>query len=146
MNPSPWHSLSVPRDRVSAERLDGDVIAVNVETGAYFSMSGTAADVWTVASSGAPSDEWLRCLDGAYGTEVPRADIQRFLHACIDNDLLEQTSEASDQSVILPNDWPRDQWIPPRLEVFEDLRDLLLVDPIHEASVVGWPSVERMDD
>jgi hypothetical protein len=30
---------------------------------------------------------------------------------------------------------------PPRLEVFDDLQDLFLVDPIHDVDEAGWPHV-----
>lgn len=137
--------LKPPSDQVSAERLDGEVIAIHLGTGTYFSMSGTAADIWTAASSGLHSDAWLAALDAAYGTHCPREDIERFLQVCFDNALLTESAPAEDTGWVLPEDYAREAWQEPSLEVFEDLRDLLLVDPIHETSALGWPHVEPRD-
>lgn len=141
-----WPSLRIQQDAVSHERLDGDVIAVNLESGTYFSMSGTGADVWTAASSGLAPETWLAALDDAYRMECPRDDISGFLTACLDHALLVSSENPVDGLLVLPGDLSRTAWTVPRLEVFEDLRDLLLVDPVHDTSTFGWPNTERLDD
>lgn len=141
----PWSHLSIAHDDVSAERLEGDVIAVNLATGAYFSMTGTAADIWTAATSGCHSDDWLATLDAAYGMECPRDEIESFLRLCLRHGLLSEAPSSRRDEVILPDDLVRDAWLSPELGIFEDLRDLLIADPIHEASVYGWPHVEQQD-
>jgi hypothetical protein len=146
MTAIPLQPLRIPVDRVSAERIDGDVIAVNLEVGSYFSMSGTAADVWTAASSGTQAEEWLSVLDREYGFTCPREAIGRFIAECLSNGLLVEGEGQKSAGVGLPNDWDRNSWTAPRLEIFEDLRDLLLVDPVHEASVFGWPNAEGRGD
>lgn len=138
--------MSSPFQYVSHERIDGDVIAVNLESGTYFSMSGTAADVWTAASSGLAAHAWLAALDDAYGRECPRQEIDAFLTACLDQQLLVKETTSVDGSLTLPQDTTRTTWTAPRLEIFEDLRDLLLVDPVHDTSTFGWPNIERLDD
>ena len=35
---------------------------------------------------------------------------------------------------------------PPSLETFTDMRDLLLLDPIHEVTDAGWPHVAESPD
>ena len=142
MTTIPSHPLRLPVDRVSAERVDGDVIAVNLAAGTYFSMSGTAADVWTAASSGTKAEQWLSALDHAYGRTCPREEIGLFIADCLRGDLLIEADDGTITDVTLPQDWDRSSWTAPRLEIFEDLRDLLLVDPVHEASDFGWPHTD----
>jgi hypothetical protein len=36
----------------------------------------------------------------------------------------------------------RPPFTPPVLEVFADMRDLLLLDPIHDVAEVGWPTAK----
>lgn len=141
-----WPPMSVPHQCVSHERIDGNVIAVNLESGTYFSMTGTGADVWTAASSGLAAHTWLAVLDDAYGRECPRQEIGAFLTACLDQQLLVQETTPADGPLTLPEDVMRTTWSAPRLEIFEDLRDLLLVDPVHDTSTFGWPNIERLDD
>ncbi len=143
---SPESAMRIRREDISAERLDGDVIAVNLGTGAYFSLSGSAADVWTAASSGSPAETWLKALDDAYGEEVPRDQVEALLRSCVEHGLMEPSDPVKTDPPLLPSDFPRTQWVEPTLEVFTDLQDLILVDPIHDATDLGWPQVTTLDD
>lgn len=136
----------VRHEDVSAERIDGDVIAVNLVTGAYFSLSGSAADVWTAATSGAPSAVWLQAIDAAYASEISRSEIDEMISSCLEHGLIESID--SDPAVVLtlPADLDRSRWLTPVLEVFTDLQDLILVDPIHDADDLGWPRTNIVDD
>jgi hypothetical protein len=150
MSESLDQSFRVRSEFVSAERVDGDVIAVNLRTGSYFSLSGSAADIWTAATSGSRS--WCASLDSAFGEPVPRDEVLTFITRCEEMDLIQAVASAplagapSNNPPELPDDWPRGEWQSPVLEVFDDLRDLILVDPIHDASALGWPRIESMDD
>ena len=147
---SSGHPFRVRTEYVSAERVEGDVIAVNLRTGAYFSLSGPAADVWTAATSG--MRDWMGTLDSAYGTTVPREQVDAFLASCEEHGLIEPMALDADAPspaeplACLPDDWPRGAWRAPVLEAFDDLQDLILVDPIHDASALGWPRIERVDE
>ncbi len=136
----------VRHEDVSAERIDGDVIAVNLVTGAYFSLSGSAADVWTVATSGAPSAVWLRALDTAYRCDISRHEIDAVITSCLEHGLIESVDPDPTAVPTLPADLDRSTWLTPVLEVFTDLQDLILVDPIHDADDLGWPRTNTLDD
>lgn len=140
------NSYRVRHEDVSAERIDGDVIAVNLMTGAYFSLSGSAADVWTAATSGAPSAVWLHALDTAYGCEISRHDIEAVIGSCLEHGLIESVDSDPVVVPVLPSDLDRSTWLTPVLEVFTDLQDLILVDPIHDADDLGWPRTTIVDD
>ena len=146
MTPDTDNAYRVRHEDVSAERIDGDVIAVNLVTGAYFSLSGSAADVWTVATSGAPSPIWLQALDTAYGCEISRADIDALVASCLEHGLIESVDPDPTAEPLLPPDLDRSRWLTPVLEVFTDLQDLILVDPIHDADDLGWPRTNTLDD
>jgi hypothetical protein len=136
----------VRHEDVSAERIDGDVIAVNLVTGAYFSLSGSAADVWSVSTSGAPSGSWLGALDTAYGCDISRNDIDAVIASCLEHGLIESVDPDPTAVPHLPADLDRSAWLTPVLEVFTDLQDLILVDPIHDADDLGWPRTNTLDD
>lgn len=131
---------------VSAERLNGDVIAVNLKTGAYFTLTGTAADVWTTFTSGAATSACLEALDKAYSLTVPRDQVEELLAQCLDHGLITDVVPTAPQALSLPNDHERLSWSRPVLEVFDDLQDLILLDPIHDTSALGWPNRTTIDD
>ena len=139
-------AVRVRIEDVSAERLEGDVIAVNLHTGAYFSLSGPAADVWTVVATGADIENCCLALDAAFGTVVSREQVGAVVDSCIEHGLFEGIEPLDVEVGDLPDDWQRGAWTEPRLEVFDDLKDLILVDPIHDASALGWPRTASVDD
>jgi hypothetical protein len=142
VNRSPDKGFRVPSDQIAHERLDGSVIAINLTTGTYFNMSGTAADAWTLLSQGATIQAVSTTLEQMFDCEAVIADVGNFVDQCVEFGLLEFT-EAQSAPCNLPEDWSRETWVAPMLEVYNDLQDLILIDPIHDASVVGWPEPKQ---
>lgn len=131
---------------VTSERLDGEVIAVHLGTGRYYSMSGPAADVWWLMDQSVPADAWLGILEGAYPGSVDPAGVADFVAACRSASLVaEGPMPASTVAPMLPSDHTRAPWTSPVLEEFDDLQDLILVDPVHDTSALGWPHVADSD-
>jgi hypothetical protein len=138
------------RRDVTHERLDGEVIAVNLLTGRYYSMSGAAADTFTAITSTGTQESALFLLEQAY--DLPQDathQIQQFLSRCIEAELIEvreSTGGAAPKPASpLPDDHIRSAWQQPQLEEYEDLQDLILVDPVHDTSALGWPNVDDDD-
>jgi hypothetical protein len=129
---------------VTHERLDSEVIAINLETGAYFALDGVAADTWTLAASGSSTDEIVAALDARYETsaETLRTDVAAFVAELVEQGLATETTEAPSPAegvAPLPAGDALSPYQPPSLLRYDDLADLLLLDPIHEVDDVGWP-------
>lgn len=130
---------------ITHERLDGEVIAVHLGTGRYYSMSGSAADTWFLIGAGATEPEM--CVELAKVFKVNEidisTDISRFVLACKAASLIEAAEVVREIEITsLPEDHARSKWVAPVLEEFDDLQDLILVDPIHDASILGWPHLD----
>lgn len=139
---------NVPRpvtSDVTAERLDGEVIAVHLGTGRYYSMSGPAADVWSLMEAGIAPEHWSRLLADAFAGGANAADVDAFVQQCLNATLVSMAPGAEAADWRLPNDYLRDTWVSPVLEEFEDLQDLILVDPVHDTSALGWPHIADAD-
>jgi hypothetical protein len=128
---------------VTYERLDDEVLAINLETGAYFAMDDCAADCWTLLAAGATSDAAASVLSDRYdaGPSQIRSDVGRFVQELEVAGLVEcvDTAAQSPAPVELPVVDQRLVYAAPTLNMFEDLQDLLLIDPIHEVDEAGWP-------
>ena len=133
---------------VSHERLDGEVIAIHLRTGRYYSMSGSAADVWSLVDAGLARQQWSRVLAEAFpGRDIDEASVDSFVAGCIDRGLVEPSADPmADEGWRLPSDYARSVWISPFLEEFDDMQDLILVDPVHDTSQLGWPYTPLDDD
>lgn len=145
MNFTPSTRWDVNRADVSHERLDGEVIAVNLVTGRYYSMSGPAADAWSAVVGGGSADETSQSLREIYGSDPSiESDVVKFISACVDAQLLVEANLLNSRHALaeIPDDYQRAAWTTPVLEEYEDLQDLILVDPVHDTSALGWPHVE----
>lgn len=130
---------------VTHERLDDEVIAINLETGAYYALAGPAADVWTLAAGGGSTDEIVAELDTRYDTDADtlRRDVDAFVGELVDQGLAASTADtpttAGDVAGLPAAGASAQPYAAPSLTRYDDLADLLLLDPIHEVDDAGWP-------
>jgi hypothetical protein len=122
-----------------SRQFDDEVILANFETGLYYSMIGSAADIWLGLRSGATVKEIVKAFEmlGAHGS----FDTKRYIMSFIEQ-LLAKKIVAPDGGVSAPQPWSpqfSNPFSPPVLECFDNLRDLLLLDPVHDVSNAGWP-------
>ncbi|MEZ5830191.1 MAG: PqqD family protein [Dongiaceae bacterium] len=133
----------IDSNRVSHERLQDEVIIINVATGSYFSGSGTAADLWTLIVAGASLDEIVSTLASAYGTDAAsiRGDLETCIAKLIDSGVIDGADSAPAAAAEKLPDLQRSSWSPPVFDEYTDMWDLLQADPIHDVSETGWPYV-----
>jgi hypothetical protein len=133
---SPW---------VTHERLDDEVIAINLETGAYYALDGVAADCWALVAAGTSIDDTIGVLCERYDVEAPRAraDVEAFVSELLHERLVDHDDGAISE-LVLPEPTGVKPYAPPAVQKYDDLEDLLLLDPIHEVDEAGWP-VARAD-
>lgn len=135
---SPW---------VTHERLDDEVIAINLETGAYYALDGVAADCWVLSAGGSEIDELVVAITERYEVEEPqaRSDVTGFLAELLEERLVVAGSDAEPSPVSPLASLPaKKAYVAPAVQKYDDLEDLLLLDPIHEVDEAGWP-VARAD-
>jgi len=120
--------------KVSHECVDGEVIVINMDNGTYYSIRDSGADVWQLIDAGWNRDEVLALVAVEY-CDAASAAISLFLDELVSEGLvIDAAASKQARSVELPA-----SFLTPRLEKFTDLQDLLLLDPIHEVGVAGWP-------
>lgn len=129
--------------RITHDVLDGEVLAIDESTGAYFSMSGTAATVWVAIGSGRSLEQIAETVARHHDADVDRVrdDVAPFLESLLADGLVVTTDEAGDAPDL--TGIPTGPWAAPELGKFTDMRDLLMFDPIHEVDATGWPNVRR---
>jgi len=115
------------------------VIAINLATGTYFSLVGSAADAWSLLIDGADVEGVSAALSNAHGVDstVVVADVKILVDDLIDAGLLVQDSDAIALHATLST--VTSGYLAPTLEKYDDMEELLLLDPIHEVDDAGWP-------
>lgn len=125
-------------DQVAAEKFDDEFVLINFGRGTYFSLRHIAVDVWEQFETGASPEEVSRRVQerfGVSGDEVSQ-EIDRCIRALVDEELLCEADAAGP----VPETWASESWAAPLVEVYSDLKDLIVLDPIHEVDdTIGWP-------
>jgi hypothetical protein len=145
--------LGVRAPEVIHETIDGEVIIINLATGTYYSLKGSAADIWELIQepAGASEADVVAAVEARYA--APRSDIETavtsFLGALTAEGLVSPVEGRSDLAPAASrhagdHGAARQAFTPPALEKFTDMQDLVLLDPVHEVSEMGWP--QRRDE
>jgi hypothetical protein len=148
----PDSSLRVSGPHVVAEEIDGEVIAINLDTGAYFSFRGTAAEIWRELLAGEVRVLGMVAMFGDRYAAEP-AEIEHGVAAfCVQ---LEAEGLIAAVEAELNNADPAPlkaagpapatpgadaAFATPVYEKYTDMEEFLLVDPIHEVDVSEWPA------
>lgn len=126
--------------KITHELLEGEVIAIHFDTGAYYSLRGSAARIWECLAASAGNAPAIAATFEGDASEVGNA-VDVFLRSLAEEGLIDEQS-ASSESVELDDTVAKLPFETPVFERFEDMRDLLLADPIHEVDDEGWPHVK----
>jgi hypothetical protein len=136
-------SYRIHPSRVSHERLGDEIIIINLVSGAYYSGSGAAADLWTLLAAGASLDQMVDVLSREYARApaIVRGDVERCLRTLLDAKIVEDNGAAFATSTVeLPPAAER-SWNAPSFDEYTDMWDLIQLDPIHDVDESGWPHV-----
>jgi hypothetical protein len=137
--------FTINTSSVVFERLNGEVIIISNQNGKYYSLGYTASDIWYLIQTSVSSSLWLKTLADNY-QEIPDSaedEVKKFLDDLLSENLVKSSEAAFGELQLLPEDNPRGKWSCPELLIFDDLQDLLLVDPIHDTGEEGWPFASR---
>ncbi len=125
-------------EHVAAEEFDGEFVLINFARGTYFSLRHTAVDAWRQFRNGASPAAVAERIGARFPLAAgdARAQLERCIQTLIDEELLCET----DARGACVEDWSSPIWAAPAVEVFSDLKDLIVLDPVHEVDAAsGWP-------
>lgn len=136
---SEW-AYEVDVSRVVSEGIDGEVLAIDNETGTYFNIEGSGVEMWLALVGGAARSDVIDAVTARYEVSDQTAGehADRFVSELVELKVVRPVSmEARDVSTQTYPD--RIPFREANLGVYTDLQDLLLFDPIHEVAEAGWP-------
>lgn len=131
--------------RIVHQTMDGEVVIINLDTGCYYSLTGTAAEIWSLLEQGKRTAELIEVLDARYEAVAGAIEqsLTHFLTELRDEGLV-MTAETPPPSIVAAHRThaPSPLRVPyqiPLLQKYTDMQDLLLIDPIHDVAESGWP-------
>jgi hypothetical protein len=131
------YSTVVPN--TACELFDGELVIAHYGSGLYYSVSESGALIWQGLRHGLTDADVAAWLAGHFAGQADevRAQVSAFIARMRDQGLL-----IPDSTVAAGPDLPvlnGGRFEAPILEQFDDLQELLLVDPVHEVDSTGWP-------
>jgi hypothetical protein len=126
------------------QTLEGEVIVVNLESGTYYSIAGTGAEVWSALEGGATADEAIELMLSGYEADRAwvEAAVTRFVDELLSEELIipgDSANGAGQAASARTGDAPL-PFTDPVLNKYTDMQELLMLDPIHEVDEQGWPN------
>jgi Coenzyme PQQ synthesis protein D (PqqD) len=134
-------TLSVRDSGVIHERLDDEVIVIDLEHGMHYALVGTAANIWTSFTGGATVDAVAATLAPVYGASLDevRADVSGFASQLEAAGLLVTSPTVQRDTARVAVHEPPAHWEEPVLEANSDMANLVISDPARVVDEAGWP-------
>jgi hypothetical protein len=126
------------------ETIDGEALVMDMVKGSYYSCVGASAFAWNALARGVPVDDLTAMLAARYELDEQdaRPDVDAFVESLLTEEMLVpdvNTPDAPPTRAILDALVPQPEYRALTLERFDDLADLILLDPVHDVTEAGWP-------
>ncbi|MFA5649123.1 MAG: PqqD family protein [Bacteroidales bacterium] len=127
------HSYQLAHPDIVFERFDEDLVVLNLRSGQYFGFNNAGTLIWNALSSGVKASTIIEA-------GVKADSLETFLSALIAHELLiEAASVQTALDGALATLLAQTLEIP-SIEIYDDLADLIMADPIHDVDAdAGWP-------
>jgi hypothetical protein len=125
---------------VASEIFDGELVIANYQSGLYYSISAEGAWIWQGLAHGLSASQTAQWLSGRFESqarELP-ALVENFISNLKAEGLVLEASESDTALAELPA-LTGAIFAEPTIERFDDLQQLLLLDPVHDVDLAGWP-------
>lgn len=134
-------TISINDAKFVHETVDGEVIIINLESGTYYGLRGSALEVWSFLQQGLSQDALTGAVATRYGVgagEVGPA-VEKFIAALGEEGIVTFTEQAGGTPSAGDSAPPSAPFTPPIFSKHTNMSDLLLLDPIHDVDEQGWP-------
>lgn len=127
---------------VSSEEFDSETVCVNFATGNYFGLRGAAASILDAFASPRTEDEAVELVVRHFQIDAAQVDteIRQFIARLIGEKLLIEDQDQSDATHEATGLARQVSYEAPQIEIYSDLNELIMLDPVHEIDREhGWP-------
>lgn len=128
--------LRANTESVVVQTIDQDIVLVNLDNGIYYTMTGSGAAIFSLLDSGCPQEDLIGRLSELYSEDLntSKTSLESFVAVLLADGLV---VEGLGSSGLNATDFIGNPFKPAQLDKYEDLQELLLLDPVR-----GLPSVD----
>jgi|LauGreDrversion4_2_1035121.scaffolds.fasta_scaffold03667_1 hypothetical protein len=118
-----------------------EVVLVNLESGVYYSLRYSAAQIWIRLINQYSPTEVFADLIQIYQVDENDliSDINLFFTQLLEAKIIKITPEAEKKSIEFNSKEISAPYNSPVVEKFSDMQEILLLDPVHDVDKAGWP-------
>ncbi|MEI6255793.1 MAG: PqqD family protein [Planctomycetota bacterium] len=134
------YTINAPR--MIHETIDKETVAIDTESGAYFSITGSGNLVMQMLDQGADVESLSMQIAAAFAVDPStlRPLLEAFVAELLAEALIVPVAGKVNTASKMQLQYADDEvFTPPALQKFTDMSDLLLMDPIHQVGDAGWP-------
>lgn len=115
--------------QIVAELFDNEAIVMNLSNGSYFTLSGTAAEVWSMIEAGFDSEGMAARLVSKHGVDASkcRADIDALMASLLNEQIVLEAEAHNAPSD--PGDADFGPYATPILTLHDDMAEIMAMDP-----------------
>jgi hypothetical protein len=140
MSDSALACYRVNEPSVIHQAIDGELVVIHLDNGVYYSLDATGARIWAMLAAGQPVRSVIDSFSrvGVVDSAGVTAAVTDLVDRLCAEELLVANGAANGTTQPIETDLDV-SFSPPVLQRYDDLQDLLLLDPIHAVDESGWP-------
>lgn len=129
--------------RFAFDTVDGETVAIDTVSGSLMLLTGSGPWLWECLAAGSPVDEVLADVEARFGVSTLDA-VRLFFEQLAEHGMLTDAptriSGDAASGPAAPKPTPPEHFTPPALETFDEIADIIAMDPIHDVDPSrGWP-------
>lgn len=136
-------SYQVNRPDVVMESFGGETVLVQMKSGNYYSLRGSAPLIWDLIDQGSSVEDAGTFLLASHAgnEEEVRSSVRNLVDELVAESLIVPVASAPSaaSSKTSASVEPGAPFELPVLERYTDMQELLFLDPIHDVDESGWP-------
>jgi hypothetical protein len=139
--------FKVNSPNVVSETIDGETVIVSLDKGTYYSLDRVGADVWNLIEQQCSVGKIIAAIAQQFigDPELIESSIKTLIAQLRAEELISPVvsnpGEENLTGVSLDSGINKEEFVPPVLQKYSDMQELLMLDPIHEVDEgEGWPA------
>lgn len=129
---------------IVSETIDGEAVIVSLSRGVYYSLDQVGVDVWDLISKGYSSAKIVRTMQQKFDGEpqlIERSVLDLFAQLQAEQLVTAIAPSTEEDATPITESPVKEKFVPPVLQKYSDMVDLLMLDPIHDVDETeGWPT------
>ena len=120
---------------VISELIENELVVIDISRGVYYSIAGSGTAIWKAIEAQASLKDMLEmfAINQPQDAEDIQSSRMEFVNRLLKENLIIEDTSNPTKEHSLPASTTRLSFTPPGIEKYDDLKELILLDTIHEA-------------